>query len=391
MIILKKHQKKFVEKNPVKCIMAWSTRAGKTYAIAFWALNRPKTRFILVCPKRIVDQWRRDLEACRVSNVIVASKEKFKFINLESYNGLIIDEAHHFASPIFDHPSQMTVKAYEFVRANPDMPVLLATATPIASKPANLHTLATLTGRHYDWPKYREYFYRLVRRPYAPHPFWEPKSEWRKLIQPFARKLCDIVLLSDIVDVPEQKHDIIPVVLTDKTQKAIKDFSDISPSKEWYGKHQLSQGQEKIDVIRELSEDESKVIVVAKYKKQIADLKKELEKDREVFVLDGDTKRPLDVIDAAHNATECYFILQADCAEGFRGDSFSMMIFASMSWKYVSYQQALGRMLHLEKKLENQFYYLLACDKDKDVYERIKAGEDFSIASIKEAEEEEGG
>lgn len=390
MITLKPHQRAFVERNPEKVIMGWSTRCGKSYAIAYWAKGRKSTRFILACPKRIVEQWVRDLKLCGVTNVTVVSKENLKKINLDEYNGFIFDEAHHLASGLYDKPSMLTRCVYEWLRLHPDYPVLLASATPIASKPSNLHTLAVLTGHKWDWKKYREHMYDFVRRPYAPFPFWEPKPEWRQLIKPLAKEVCDIVLLSDVMDVPEQRHEVVRIELSEQTKKAIGAFAAVNASDEWYGKHKLAQGEEKLAKIRELSEGEPKVIIVCKYTDQVNHYAKELAKDREVFVLDGHTKEPGKVLLAAHESTECYMICQADALEGFRGDTFSTMIFASMSWRTVALEQAYGRMLHLDKQSGNQYYYLIADEKDKDIYNRVAvAGKEFSITSIASSQAED--
>jgi len=382
MIQLLPHQQAFVDKNPRKAILAWGTRVGKSYTIAFWLKHYTLYNFLLVCPKRLVKKWQEDLQACgdeHSPNVTICTKEQFKKIDLTKYDGIVVDEAHHFNSPLKIKPSQLTVSLYNWACMNPNAPVLLATATPISSSPANLHTLAAIVGHTWDWGLYQREFYQLVRRPFSPRPFFEPRPNWRKNIRPYVREVCDILTLSDVVEVPEQQHETIPIALMPDTQKKVNDFHDVQPSKEWAVKHQLENGMEKLLKIRDLSEDESKVIIVCKYRHQQDMYAKELAKDREVFVLNGDTKDPGAVIKEAQESTECYFIAQADCMEGFRGDSFSMLIFASMSWRYVSYEQTLGRMLHLDKKNGNKYYYLLSGEKDRSVYDRIMAGKDFSI------------
>lgn len=387
---LLKHQQEFVDECPRKTILAWGTRVGKSYTICFWMKNFPNVEFILVCPKRIKKQWEDLLAECGVLNAVVMTKEEIKKTDISQYGGLVFDEAHHVASGLYKphKTSQLTRTVYNWVRNHPEAPVLLATATPICSNPSNLHTLAALTGRYWDPIKYRDHFYRLVRRPYVPRPFWEPKKEWRKEIVKYAKKVCHIKRLSDIVEVPEQRHRIEKVKLSKETLQAIDDFADESVSKEWYGKHRLEQGKEKLAKIRELSADEPKVIIVCKYLEQIDYYAKELAKEREVVVLMGKTKNQEEAIARAQEMTEGYFIIQADAGEGFSGHDFSMLFFASMSFKYVSYEQMLGRMQHLKKKRANDYYYLIAGDKDKKIYDRIREGRDFSIAGVTETKGE---
>jgi hypothetical protein len=397
-VTLKPHQKEFAEHGPDKAILAWSVRTGKSFTALAWAEKRPAVKFLLVCPKRIKGDWLENVKEYGSKNVTVCTKEEFKNIDLSLFTGIIIDEAHHFASGLFDKkkkiantkkrkfaPSDLTAILYNWIRLHPEYPVLLMTATPISSKPSNLHTLAALTGHFWDWKQYQNHFYELVRRPYAPFPFWEKKEDWRQLIKPFVRKVCNIKLLSEVSDAPEPIHNPpTKVTLTPETRKAIKEASDLVPSKEWHMKHRLAQGKEKLSVIRDLSDGIPKVIVVVSYTSEVDYYLKELSKDREVFVLDGRTKNPRQIILDAADSDESYFIMQADCAEGFRGDSFNKMIFASMSWKVVSYQQALGRMQHMDKEVGIEFDYLLADDKDKDIYGRVVIdGRDFSLAGIK--------
>lgn len=382
MVKLLKHQKEFIKRNPKQSIMAWGTRVGKSYAIAFWLKNYPDTDFILICPKRIKKQWQEILKECEVVNTEVATKEEAKKIDLNKYGGLVCDEAHHISKGLYEKPSQITRTVYEWKRTHTDSPILLATATPIRSSPANLHTLATFAGIFWEWKTYRAKYYHLARRPYVPRPFWDPVKDWRILIQQAVRNVCDIIALSDITEVPEQRHHIVKVKLFEQTEKAIKNFSDESAVKEWYGRHKLAQREEKLEKIKELSENEAKVIVACKYREQIDFYEKELKKEREVIILTGGVKDQMAAIQRAMESLECYFIIQTDCGEGFRGDSFSLLIFASMSWSFVAYEQMLGRMLHLEKKHSNDFYYLLADEKDKIIYKRIMLGKDFSIAEI---------
>lgn len=384
----RQHQLEFLNRNPDKVILAWGTRVGKQYTICWWAQKRPHTRFILACPKKLVAGWVADLALCGTKNVMVVSKEQLKKTPLHPFNGFIFDEAHWLASGLYEKPSKLTRHVYDWLRKHPEYPVLLASATPISSKPSNLHTLAALKGHYWDWKKYRSAMYELVKRPYAPWPFWEKKDDWRETIKPLAREVCDIVLLSDVMDMPDQKHEVVSVKLSDETRKNIKDFASANPSEEWYTRHRLAQGEEKLEKIRELSEGEPKVIVVCKYRAQLANYEKELSKDRLVLTLHGDTKDPGAIIKQAHGETELYFLVQADALEGFRGDSFNMMIFASMSWRTVALEQAYGRMLHLDKQSGNQYYYLIADEKDKDIYQHVVVdGREFSIAGIAESDD----
>src|SRR3990167_1392592 len=270
-ILLLPHQQKFVNENPRKAILAWGTRVGKSLTAVFWIKNYPEIMFILVCPKRLKLMWENLLIETGVKNATVRTKEEIKKQDLYIFKGLVVDEAHHISSGLYrpHKTSALTRLIYNWVRDNPEAPALLATATPICSSPSNLHTLAALTGTYWDIKKYRDTFYRLVRRPYVPQPFWEPKPDWRKGIAKLAQEACHFCRLSDVVEVPEERHTIRTVVLSERTKEKIKTFADESPPKEWYGKHKLAQREEKLAAIRELAADEPKVIIVAKHLEQI--------------------------------------------------------------------------------------------------------------------------
>ena len=72
---------------------------------------------------------------------------------------------------------------------------------------------------------------------------------------------------------------------------------------------------------------------------------------------------------------------------GFDASEFSVMIFASMSFKFVDHIQALGRINRINNLHENDYYYLLAGPCDKNVYKTIMAGHDFHPPSYMKAHE----
>lgn len=372
------HQQEFVDENPDRAIMAWGTRVGKSYAIIAWLQKRDNLTAFLICPKRLKAQWQR----MAPRNTTVITKEEAKKLKIDHYEALVVDEAHHLANPL-NKPSQLTRRVYEWVREHPDAPVLLATATPITSHPASLHTLGALTGHYVPFKKFQTKYYRLVRRPYRPQPFWEPSPTWRKEIQHLARKWCHLKTLADVTEVPKQRHHTAPVTLTKKTLKDIATTHHEEPMQEWYDRHQKAQRHEKLGKILDITRNEPKAIIVCKYKEQIEFYRQQLKKHHYVITLTGDTKDQAAAIKEAQNMVEGYFIIQADAGEGFRGDNFDLMIFASMSWRYVSYEQMLGRVLHLDKKHSNDIFYLLADEKDERIYQQVvEKSKDFSITAL---------
>lgn len=349
--------------------------------------------FFLVCPKKLKTQWEEELVKNGIKNVIVYTKEEVKKIDLSIFNGMICDEAHWCASGLYKPhiTSALTLKLIDWARCNEDSPVLLATATPVSSSPANLHTLLALTGRFVPIEKWTNTFYEegtrfmkkigkdgKVKR--IQIKTFEPKENWRELLAPWKEKYCHNLKLSDIIDFPPQTHTVVEVKLKDETKAKIKEIASLNPSADWHAKHILAQFDEKLEKIKELSDGVDKVIIVCQRKEQIRFYEEQLSKEHQVVVLDGDTKDQGDAIKKAQEMTEGFFILQADSGEGFAGHTFSLMIFASMSWRFTSYAQSIGRTQHLQKRTANDYVYLLACEQDKSVYSTLMSGKDFDLS-----------
>jgi SNF2-related domain len=312
-----------------------------------------------------------------MKHVKVVTKEEFKKFDIERVTGIVVDEAHHFASPLFSKGrSQLAEKMYCFVKSKPQAPVLLLTATPIRSQPWNIHTLLTYIGIYIPMDQFRRDFYMLINRPYLPRPAWEPKPDWRKKARALVEKYALSARLVDIVEsVPEQHEETVVVELDGDVAQQIEDVADENPSAEWFAKHRLQNGMDKVVAIKDIAGGFRKVIVVCRYREQLALYAEELGKEREVFELHGGTKDT----NAVQESSECYFLIQADCGAGFDADTFACMIFASMSFSYVSLVQMKGRINRIHNLHPNWYYYLTAGEEDERVVEILQSGRDFDI------------
>jgi hypothetical protein len=122
-----------------------------------------------------------------------------------------------------------------------------------------------------------------------------------------------------------------------------------------------------------------KVIVVAYYREQIDDYVARIGDNRQVFVLTGSVKNQDAVIQDAREADDCVFIIQAQMGAGFDAGEFSVVIFASMSFRYVDYVQMKGRVKRINNLHENTFIYLLGGKNDQAVYNSIQQNKDFDV------------
>ena len=370
---LYKHQKEFLDKNPNKALCAFETGTGKTLTAVEWLRSRQKNALV-VCPKRIVKKWKKELGDVKAT---IVTKEEFKKLDFKNPSALVLDEAHFASAPLFTKGrSQIATKVYNFIKQNPDMPILLLTATPISSTPANLHTLLCYIGIYIKWTKWRDYFYNLERKSYLPHPAWIPKSDWRIKIQPILLKYAHIALMNDCVEyLPPITEEIIKVPC-----KSFKS-TEYEPMAAFVEEHRFEQ-LEKPKIIKEIGKGYRKVMVIAHFREQIEQLEKELSKDKKTYVLHGGIKDQEEVIKQAQEDSECYFICQGSIGFGFDADSFNVMIFASQSYCYVSFVQMKGRIRRIHALKPVKYIYLQAGRADKGVYKQLQLGKDFDVTEF---------
>ncbi len=372
---LYKHQERFIAKNPDRALLLWEMQTGKTVAAALWLKERFRMRRLVICPKALVEKWKRDLKEWGVNNVGVVAMSQLHKVILDEFNCLVIDEAQHFASPLFAAGrSKRTEGIYTFVKNNPKAHILLLTATPVRSTPWNAHTLGAFIGHFIPMKSFRDSFFYFTDMFGRWH--YEPKKDWRIRIRPYVERISDIVLLSECADIPKQHEQIIELPWTPSDEKMLS-MEYMEPSKEWHHRHKAEQGRKKFDQIMEIMDGYRKAIVVCNYTEQIDNYVAWIGNERQVFVLDGRTKDQDATIEAAKKADDCIFIVQASMGAGFSAAEFSVVIFASMSFRFVDYVQMTGRVKVITNLHENLFIYLLGGKNDKAVYAQVKKGLDF--------------
>lgn len=361
---LYEHQKRFAIKNPRKALLCWEVRTGKTVAAAVWLNLRQNKKALVICPKSIVEKWKRDLKTWKAKADVI-SRDTVHKTDLHRYRAVIVDEVHDFASPLFTgKASRRAAALYQFVRAHPEADILLLSGTPIRSTPWNIHTLACFLGIYWDKAAFQNEFFVLVRR--FGRMFYEEKSDWRIRVRPYLEQIADIVLMKDCYDMPHPKD---PIVVE------VKQVASSATS--WHERHKAEQSNKKIDALRRVLDGYRKVMLVCYYREQIERYEKEFA-DREVFVLHGGVKNHDAVIQAARAADDCIFIVQSSMGVGFDAWEFSAMVFASLDFKYVAYEQMLGRMKQMGATVAKDVVVVLGGECDTAVWEQIQRGRDFT-------------
>lgn len=366
---LLQHQVKYAQGYKDKALLAHEGGTGKTVCACVWLHDRRDDDALVICPKKVVRKWQNELTKWQTKATVV-SKEESKKMPLKRWSAIVVDEADEFASPLFvaKKRSQLSTKLYEQVKQYPQTPILLLSATPIRSNPWNLHTLLCYIGIYIDWKKWRDSFFELQYMPYLPRPAYIPKKDWRERVRLLLQKHADIVLLKDCVELPAVEEEKI-TVKTPKFEKKID-------SKVFFDEHRHEQ-QNKIDEILEIGKEYRKVLVVAYYREQIAELEKALSKDRETFAIHGGIKDQEAVIKKAAESDECYFIVQAGIGAGFDADTFSCVVFASMSYAVRDYVQMKFRVRRIHNLHPVKYYYLIGGHCDRAVLHNIELGKDF--------------
>ena len=392
------HQSRFLARNPNKAIISHEAGTGKTRIACEWMKVRADKKAIVVCTKATKQKWIDDLVKWEVEHdVLVVTKEEFKSWGYnEKRDVIVIDECHHFSSPLFvaRARSQLSEKLYNYIQTQANCHILLMSANVIRSTPWNLHTLAVYAGQYIDWRKYQDRFFELVRRPYLPRPAWQPRKGWQKEMQKLIPRYCDVAIMSDCTDVPIHQYELVGISLKDDTKQKMRSIEqeEWEAMKVWTEQHRLENGKEKLEYIKELGERNKKIVVVCHYREQLDIYEKELAKQKQVFVLHGGVKDQSTPIREAQEAEECYLLVQASMGAGFDLDRFSIMVFASMSFKYVDHSQMLGRINSIHNLHRNRYIYLIGGDKDKAIYDTIKRNEDFDPTKYltKKAKQERG-
>lgn len=364
------HQVKYARDYKDKELVVHEGGTGKSICACVWLKDGRDKDALVVCPKRVVQKWKDTLEQWG-ADACVLSKEDFTKTAPRKYTALVIDEADEFASPLFvKGRSKRAEHLFELTRTY-DMPTLLLTATPIRSTPWNLHTLLCYLGIYIPYKKWQAYFFRLEKRPYLPRPAWLPVKDWQSKIVPTLRKYSDIVLLKDCVGV-------LPPVTETVQDVPAEPFE----STEWEGikafveEHRHEQ-RHKAKHIIEAGKEYRKVVVVAHYVEQCEQLEKELSKDRPTYMIHGGIADQEKIITEANASEECYFIIQASLGAGFDCDTFSAIIFASLSYKVRDLVQMKYRVRRIHNLHPVAHHYLIGGRCDKAVYDTIQRGRTF--------------
>lgn len=385
---LYKHQQKVYDLNPKKYLFAHGTGTGKTITSLALAQKNDQTALISA-PKALLENWGRSIIPFNKNHKII-SKEVLRrdWDKLPRYNTLILDEFHFWGNL----KSQMSKSLQKYIKKHNPEYIYGLTATPYCN-PMNVFALATHLGYKINYYNFFNQFYYNVRMGNRMIPVIQKNKE-NELID-LIKKIGDVCTLEQCVDVPEQTFETIYFEQTKSQEKGIKEIDESAFITRWTRSHTILNGLKigdeyvpdqyfeclKNDYIVSFSEENPKFAIVCRYNMQIKMLQGLLEKKgKKVFVINGDVKNRDEIIQEVEKTPECILILQADSGVGFEIPSVPIMIFASLSFSYVSYKQSIGRILRINKLKKNLYIHLVVKDSvDEDVYNCIMKKEDFYV------------
>lgn len=392
------HQKEFLSKNPNKSALVWSCGTGKTRTALIWA-DIYGARTIIICPKPLKANWEREIKNVGMTGAgaFVVTKEEFRRDSAHypsvGYSQIIVDEVHNgFLTP--HYKSQMSKALRDYIKKHKVPRILLLSATVYSSSPWNIYQLATLLGYKLDWSKFNTTFFNQVRM--GPRVIPVAKKGIEPKLAQITKKIASVVNIADVMDVPLQNHLEPEYFSLSKAQiKGIEENYDPLPIVRYTQQHEIENGillgnefrkqqtyeTDKEERIKALCEENKKIAIVCRYNAQIDKYKRLLDREYNVYIIQGSSRERDSVCRGAEAADNAVVLIQADCAEGYELPSFGLCVFASQSYSYVKWEQICGRFLRMNKPSRTTFMYLLTegNSMDQAVYDSIKRKEDFAI------------
>lgn len=398
MTQLYSHQKKIIDDDPKKCGLWLGTGSGKTRIALL--LARGKTLIIVPKTQFLDENWQREKEKLGLDiDITVISKETFRrdYKSLPRYDTVIGEEAHtllgvtpnikYIKREPYPATSQLFSAFKDYVEYHKPERVYLATAT-IVKSPMTVWGASKILGYNWNWYEFRSVFY--IERRLGFRTIWIPKSsiDIKERLATLVKKTGYTGRLEDFFDVPEQTYRTIYIELTDEQKKRLKDihldFPD--PIVQIGKRNQIENGvlkgdefnpseefkNNKLEKILELAIEFPKMIVFAKYTAQIYAYEKALkEEGYKVFILTGATKDRGQLLKDVNDSKEYILICQAQVSAGWEVPDCPCMVFASRTYSFVDYDQAIGRIQRANNIKKNIYINLITKDKGGTIDEAV--------------------
>jgi len=217
-----------------------------------------------------------------------------------------------------------------------------------------------------------------------------------KDIAKLVNKIGSTAKLEDLIDLPPQIFETEYFKLTHEQEKAIENLQETNFITKWTKRHTIENGlyigneyekdvlypSEKIERIKELVEENDKIVIFCRYNGQLNHLKDILSDfKRPIFIINGEVKDKDQVVRQADREPKAIVLANSMASEGYQLPSFRVMVFASLDFSFKNYVQACGRNNRIDNPQRNVYITLVVKGGvDEDVYKAIMKKQDFSFA-----------
>ena len=393
---LKPHQLKVVKEAANKWGLWFRMRVGKTPTSIRLATSRVESALV-VCPKSLTEQWKREIELWRDDSPChfeVISRETFRrdWNKLPKRQAIIFDEVHRAFG---NYKTQAFKAADAYIKAHNIEYVWLLTGTPFTASSWSVYSYGKLLCKKWDWYKWSQTFFYTVKMGNRRIPM--PKKGMDGKLQETLRSIGTVIDLKDVAEVADDE-DIFEYFDLNKTQKdTINNLNDVVPISRYIHEHEIESGVLKGDDyteglffecdkdkrLIEIIEENKKIIIVAKYLQQIEKYEQLAQKaNRRFYTIRGGQKRTAsEIADSADDDENCIVFIQGDTCDGYDLKSFDIMVFTSMSYSFVNYDQIKSRMKSMEKKTPNTYIHFITRgdSMDKAVLDSVSHKQTFSF------------
>lgn len=382
---LYQHQIKFLQANPDVAMLVHGLGSGKTRTAIEWAKKRLPEIPLIITPKGLKENWRRECEKWGLTTYKIISKEEFKKLVKTLDNKVAIcDESDHFFSPMFK--SQLS-KAMRWYVDNKKPNLLLLTGTPYRSSSWNIFVAGYFLGHKWNFQKFKYEFFNEVRMGFRTIPV--PKKGSDEKLKKVIANIADVFRVEDGFDIPPQIDETVFTGETKEQIQAHKNNQEILPIVRFTQDHKIESGigldnqpinNIKLELIKQYALDEAKIAVVCRYRSQLEHYATTLTADgHNVFQIHGDVKDRSGVLDQVASSPRCVLLLQSATCEGYEAPSIPLIIFASLDFSYRNYQQVKGRIHRMNNLKKNVYIHLIAGNSDKAVMAAMNNKSDFDI------------
>lgn len=400
------HQKKIVDEDRTKTGLWLGTGSGKTRI----ALHLAKGKVLIICPKTQKEDgnWERELKEIGLDkDITTISKETFRRDAhlLGKFDTVIVDEAHTVlgVTPYTRSRNKVTIPKtsqlyealYDFIQRTQPNRIYLVTAT-IMKSPMTVWAAGKILGKDWNFYKFRDMFYFSKR--ISMREIYLPKNSdnHKELLAKFAKHIGYTGRLDDYFDVPEQIFLDVYIELTEEQKTKIKESKfDYPETITRVGKiHEIENGilngdefsetkvfkNNKIEKILDYAYEYPKMVVFARFTEQINQIASALkEEGYKVLILNGETKDRGTLLKEVNNSEQCVLVCQSSISSGWEVPGYPLVVFASRTYSFVDYDQALGRVQRSKNIKKNIYINLIVKGKtDEAVHKSLLNKQDFN-------------